>query len=767
MLKAILKKSFILLSLISCSLYGTSDAPQSSESYASAAISNFVVEGNQRIETDTILNYLPLKKGTVPSENDLDNTLKALYASGHFSDVAVKQVGSTLVITVVENPSINRIVFEGNKALSDKILNTEMRINPRELLDKAKIQTEVQRILAFYRAKGHFAAKVTPKIIEREQNRVDIIFEIEEGSSAKVRKITFIGNKKFSDDTLQHILMTKEKKWWRFFASDDFYDHDRLEADKDNLRKFYLSKGYADFRVVSAVAELVPSQDGFIISLTLDEGERYRFGNVSVTSEIAGLHVEEMQKKIQSQKGDWYSFSIIEKDRETLNAIAGDHGYAFVDIRILPVPNEKDKTINLTYQLLEGPKVFINKIDIIGNTRTVDSVIRRQLFLAEGDAYNSTKLRNSNRRLENLGFFKKINIQQKPVLGESTKTDLEVEVQEQSTGEINFSAGYNTASGPFGMITFIERNLFGRAYEFSSRLYYGKKNKSLDVSIEDPYFLNKDLLVGIGAVRSQEDQESESSYKQTSNGARVWMEYHLSEPLTQRWSYALSQDKLGSIPQSAAPQIVAQGGTKTASSVTHGLTYDKRNFRFNPSEGYIASLSNQWSGLGGNVKFLKNIITGAIYYTPIDDLTLSLDGQFGVLDGLGQRPRISDKFTLGGTSLRGFDYAGVGPRYKSGFKESLGGDRMFSTTAEATFPIGISKDFGIRGAVFIDAGTTWDSKEKSDTVYNNKNLRMSAGFGFGWASPMGLIRVDFGFPLMSKPEDKKSVLLINFGTGRF
>ena len=736
------------------------------QSYAEP-ISSFQVEGNQRIEVETILSYVPLKKGDSPSENDLDGTLKALYASGHFSDVSIKQIGSSLVINVVENPSINRIVFEGNSALSDKILNTEMRINPRELLDKSKIQMEVQRILAFYRAKGHFSAKVSPKIINREQNRVDIVFEIEEGASAKVRKINFIGNKKFSEDNLQHMLMTKEKKWWRFFANDDFYDPDRLEADKDNLRKFYLSKGYADFRVVSAVAELVPSQDGFIISFTLDEGERYKFGEVVVKSEIPGLHVQEMQTKIQSEKGEWYSFTTIEKDRETLNNIAGDYGYAFVDIRIIPVPNEKEKTINLTYQLLEGPKVFINKIDVIGNTRTVDSVIRRQMFLAEGDAYNSTKLRNSNRRLENLGFFKKVNIQQKPVLGDATKTDLEVEVQEQSTGEINFSAGYNTASGPFGMITFIERNLFGRAYEFSSRLYYGKKNKSLNVSLEDPYFLNKELLVGIGAIRSQDDQESESSYKQTTNGGRVWMEYHLSEPLTQRWSYSLSEDKLGSIPQSAAPQIVAQGGKKITSSVTHGLTHDKRNFKFNPSEGYITSLSNQWAGVGGNVKFLKNILSGAMYYTPIDDLTLSLDGQFGILDGIGQRPRISDKFTLGGTSLRGFDYAGIGPRYKSGFKESLGGDRMFSATAEATFPIGISKDFGIRGAVFVDAGTTWDSKEKSDTVYNDKSLRMSAGFGFGWASPMGLIRIDFGFPFMSKPEDKKSVLLINFGTGRF
>lgn len=738
-------------------------------SVASGPITAFRVEGNQRIETNTVLESIHIKKGQAPSEVDVDKALKSLFAAGHFSDVVVEQIGSILVIRVVENPSINRIVFEGNKALSDKILNTEMRIKPRALLDKSKVQLEVQRVLAFYRQKGHFNAQVTPKIIQRPQNRVDIIFEIDEGVAAKVRKINFVGNKKFSDDSLKHILSTKEKKWWRFFSNDDFYDPDRLESDRDNLRKFYLSKGYADFKVISAVAELTPSKDGFIITISVEEGERYKFGNIVVKSEIPSLNIAELEKKVESKKGDWYSFSTIERDREALNDAAGNHGYAFVDIRIVPFQNEAAKTISLTFQLMEGPKVFINQINIIGNTRTVDSVIRRQILLAEGDAYNSTKLKSSKRRLENLGFFKKTNIQSKSLAEDPSRTDLEVEVNEQSTGEINFSAGYNTVSGPFGMIGFMERNLFGRAYEFGSRLYYGKKSKSINVSLEDPYFLDKELLAGVGVVHAQDDQESESSYKQTTNAIRFWTEYHLSVPLTQRWAYGLSSDRIGSVPATAAPQIRAQSGKKTTSSVTHTLGYDKRNFRFNPTEGYIATMSNEYAGLGGNVKFLKNTIHGAAYYTPIDALTFSLDAQFGILNGIGQRPRINDKFTLGGTSLRGFDYAGVGPRYKRGFKEALGGDRMFSSTLEATFPIGISKDLGVKGAVFVDAGTVWDSKEPKENsdVYNFKSIRASAGFGFGWASPMGLIRIDFGFPFMSKPGDKKSVLLLNFGTGRF
>lgn len=731
-------------------------------------IEKMIVEGNQRIEASTITSSLNIQPGQFVTAQDIDYALRTLYATNYFTDVTIEQVGDQLVIKVVENPSINRISYEGNKKVSDKILNEHVKIVPRQLLNKAKIQEEVHRILAIYRAKGYFGAKVVPNIIKREQNRVDIVFDINEGVSTNVKQIRFVGNTKFSSDDLCQVLDTKEYHWWRFFASDDFYDPDRLEADRDKLRKFYLSKGYADFRVISAVAEMVPSSDGFIITFTVEEGERYKFGPVEVKTHIPYLKVEEIQKKIVAKKGDWYSSDLIEKDMSTITNIAGDYGFAFVEVRPNVAKDDAAHSIKLTYELVEGPKVFINKIKIVHNTRTVDSVIRRQFLVAEGDPYNMTKIRDSNRRLENLGFFKKTDIKQTPVPNHPDKTDLQVEVQEQNTGEINFSAGYNTSTGPLGMITFSERNLFGRAYGFYSRLYYGKKSKNISVDVEDPYFLSRELLAGVGLVRAQNDMESESSYKQDSTGGRVWTAYYLAEFLTQKWTYSLVSERIGSVPATAAPQIRSQVGKKTGSMISHTISYDRRDFRYAPKDGYLLSMTNDYSGLGGDIKFFRNKASAARYYTIFDDLTFSLEGEAGAIQGMaGQTLRVSDKFMLGGESLRGFEPAGVGPRYKRGFQENLGGDRMFMASVEGKFPLGLSKDYGVNGVVFVDSGTTWDSKESSSTVYNFKSLRAATGFGFGWASPMGVIRIDFGFPLMKKPGDKTSVLLIHFGTGRF
>ncbi|MEI8320950.1 MAG: outer membrane protein assembly factor BamA [Alphaproteobacteria bacterium] len=733
-------------------------------------VSAVTVQGNQRIETGTVLSHAPsLKVGKVASAKEINDALKDLYKSEYFSDVNIKRNGSVLIVEVVENPSINRIAFEGNKKVSDKILHTEMKIQPRQLLNKAKTQHEVERILAIYRAKGCFGAKVIPQIIKRDQNRVDIIFEITEGKIAEIKKILFIGNKKFSDDQLRSLMMIKESKWWRFFSSSDVYDPDRLEVDKDNLRKFYLSKGYADFKVIAATAELVPNKDGFIITFSVDEGERYRFNKAEIKTEIPTLKLDQIQDKIKAQKGDWYSSLTIERDTEVITAIAGDYGYAFVDVRPIPKKNEQLKTVDIVYYIEKAPKVFINQIKILGNTRTIDAVVRRQLLVAEGDAFNATKLRASDRNVENLGFFKKVDMKHVPVPSDPEKANIDVEVEEQSTGEINFSMGYNTSGGPFGMIKLLERNLFGRAYQFNSTLYYGKKSKNLDISLENPYFLDKDLLVGLGFVRGEENQESESSYNHTVTGVRTWMGYSLAEFLTQQWSYSLMEDRIGSIASNASTQVRAQAGQRTASIVGHALTYDKRDFKFSPTEGYVTTMHNNVAGVGGNVKYFKNTVGGAYYHTLFDDLTLSAESEVGAIQPLGgQQLRIVDKFVLGGTSLRGFEFAGVGPRAIGGNADSLGGDRMFTTSFQGTFPLGASKEIGLKGEVFLDMGTAWDTKlAASNSTYNYKALRMASGFGLSWASPFGLIRLDFGFPIVKKPGDKTSVILLNFGTGRF
>jgi len=733
----------------------------------STVVKKFVIEGNNRIESDTILSYMTFQTGSPITQADIDNSLKEVFNSKLFSDVHMELAGDTLHVRVVENPSINRIAFEGNKNITDKILETEVQLKVRQLLTKDKVQFEVRRILEIYKHKGYFAARVSPKIIKQDQNRVDVVFEIEEGAVAKIRSIKFVGNKRYDRDRLKSIITTTESAWWKFFSNTDVYDPNKLDMDSDNLRKFYRGKGYADFKVLSATAELVPEQDAFIITFTMEEGERYRFGDVTVDSNFPKIPRELFEKSLKSAKGDWYSTDVVEKDTVSLTEVAGDHGYAFVNVRPIPLKDDEAHTVGIQYKLEEGPKVFIKNVKIKGNTRTIDRVIRRQFLLSEGDAFNSSKLKGSDRNIQNLGYFKKVDITQEAVDNTKDQVDIVTDVEEQSTGEINFSAGFSTLDGPLGMIQLRERNLFGRAYSFGARVQVAKKSRNLNLSLADPYFLNRDLEVGIGFDRGQRDQESESSYTRDNIGGRIWAAYNLSEYLVQRWTYGLSKDKIDRVKANAARQVKEQEGSAVSSMVGHNLIYDRRDFRFAPTEGYVLTLGNDFSGLGGTVKYHRHTFGGAVYYTPIDDITAHLDGEFGVIQGMGKPLRIVDKFTLGGNDLRGFEYAGVGPRSKVGNHDALGGDRFFTLSGEVTFPVGLPSEVGLRGTAFVDSGTVWDTKMKDPDVYNFKNVRMAAGFGFGWTTPMGLIRLDFGFPISKQKGDKEQMILLNFGTGKF
>ncbi len=730
-------------------------------------VKDIVMDGNYRIESDTILSHMTFKKGSTITQADIDESLKDIFKSKLFSDVKIDLSSNIVYVHVVENPSINRIAFEGNKNITDKILESEVQLKVRQLLTKDKVQFEVRRILEIYKHKGYFAARVSPKIIKQDQNRVDVIFEIEEGSIAKIRSIRFVGNKRYDHDRLKSVITTTESAWWKFFSTTDVYDPNKLDMDSDNLRKFYRGKGYADFKVLSATAELVPEQDAFIITFRVEEGERYKFGEISVDSNFTKVPVELFEAALKATKSDWYSTDVVEKDTVSLSEVAGDHGYAFVNVRPMPIKDEENHTVGIKYKLEEGPKVFIRRIQIKGNTRTIDRIIRRQFLLSEGDAFNSSKLKSSDRNLQNLGYFKKVDIEQEPVGETRSQVDVITDVEEQSTGEINFSAGFSTMDGPLGMIQIRERNLFGRAYALGARVQVAKKSRNVNLSLADPYFLNKDLEVGIGLDAGERDQESQSSFSQKNVGGRTWVGYNLSEFLIQRWTYALSRSHIDRVKDTAAIQVKEQAGSSVASVMGHNLIYDRRDFHFAPTEGYVLSMGNDLAGLGGSVKYYRNTLGGAVYHSPIDDVIAHLNGEIGMINGIGKRLRIIDKFTLGGNDLRGFEYAGVGPRSQTGNFDALGGDRFFTLSGEVTFPLGLPSEVGLRGTAFVDSGTVWDSKMKDPGVYNYKNVRVSAGFGFGWTTPMGLIRLDFGFPISKQQGDKEQLILLNFGTGKF
>lgn len=733
---------------------------------ANTFIKNIIVSGNKRIETSTIKSTMDIQTGQSVTTEDLDTNLKKLYKTEHFTDVSLSLHNQILVVSVVENPSINQIAFEGNKNVMDHLLEKEVKLKPRMLLTKSKVQAEVQRILAIYRAKGYFNAKVVSKIIKKDQNRADVVFEIEEGPVAEIRKVKFIGNTHFADDKLRHILITKESHWWRFFASDDVYDPERLEVDRDNLRKFYLNKGYVDFRVISAQVEMAPDHEGFVITFTLEEGERYKFGDISIQNNVPGLDVQDLKKQLKSQRDEWYSAEIVEKDTEKLTEEAGNLGYAFVAIEPVPAKNETTKTIDMNYQIQQGPKVYVRDIEISGNTRTVDSVIRRQFKVAEGDAFNTSKIKASDRNIENLDFFKTADIQQVPVPNEPDKVDVKVKVEEKSTGEINFNVGFSTAEGPLGMIRLTERNLFGRAYLFSTNLRATKRSKDADIAFANPYFLNRDLVAGIGLSRSKRDNEDTSSFQQNTLGARTWLGYNLSEYWDQTLHYSITQEKIGHIKTNAFRDINEQQGRHLSSVIGQTLAYDRRNYKNNPTAGYIGRLNNSVAGLGGTTKYHQHTLSGGYYYPLTEDLTFSLESQLAaIFPYSGKKIRITDKFMLGGLELRGFE--NIGPRAKTGDQDFLGGDRMFTATAEVSFPLGLPTESGLKGYVFMDAGTTWDTKQKASDVHNYKTLRYAPGVGLGWASPFGLIRLDFGFAMKKKPGDVPQVFMLNFGTGKF
>lgn len=419
------------------------------------------IEGTQRVDPATVLSYMQLSPGDPFDPFVVDDSLKSIFDTGLFSDVTLRRQGDVLIVEVVENPMINRIAFEGNRRIQDETLLQEIELRPRVVYTRTRVQQDVQRILDLYQRRGRFAAAVQPQLIELDQNRVDLVFEIEEGPVTEIDSINFVGNNAFSAGTLRGVISTRESAWYRFLSSSDVYDPDRLAFDRELLRRFYLEEGYADFRVVSAVAELNLDRSGFIITFTLEEGERYRFGEIDLVSQLRGVDAEELRPLLKMSEGDWYNAVAVEETVDEISEYLAENGYPFVNINPRPQRSREDRTIAITFEVSEGPRVFVERIDIEGNQRTVDSVIRREFRLVEGDAFNAARVRRSRERLEALGYFRTIDVQQEEGSAPD-RTVVKVEVEEQSTGELSFGAGFSTTAGPLGQVQLRERNLLGR-----------------------------------------------------------------------------------------------------------------------------------------------------------------------------------------------------------------------------------------------------------------------------------------------------------------
>ncbi|MBL8667222.1 MAG: outer membrane protein assembly factor BamA [Rhodospirillales bacterium] len=723
-----------------------------------------VIEGVQRIEPDTVRSYLLVREGDEADPERIDRSLKSLYGTGLFSDVSIQEQGSTLVVRVVENPIVNRVAFEGNRHLKDENLESEVTLKPRSIFTRTKVQSDVQRLLTLYRQSGRFAATVEPKIIELPQNRVDVVFEINEGPVTAIETIRFIGNEAFSDSRLREVIRTKQSRWWRFLSSDDTYDPDRLALDRELLRRFYLSEGYVDFRVQSAVAELTPNREEFFLTFTVEEGDRYRVGNVNVSSMLPGLQKESLTDVVTFSEGDWYDANQVEKTIDKLSEAAGNLGYAFVDVRPRLERDREKKTINIVFEVKEGPRVYVERIDITGNVRTMDKVIRREFRLVEGDAFNAAKLRRSRQRIQDLDFFEKVSVEQVPGSAPD-KAVVKVAVEEKSTGSLSVGAGFSTGSGFLGDISLRERNFLGRGQDVQASVMVGQRQQQVDLSFTEPYFLGKEIAAGGDLFFVQTDRQDESSFDTTTIGGDLRANYPLTEHLRQGWRYTLKQTDVNNVPNDASVFIKEAEGKESYSEVSHSLTYDRRDSRINPTEGYYAKHTIDVAGLGGSAKYVRNRVDAGYYYPVSEKWVLSLSGSGGIVQGLGEDVKLLDRFYIGGNEIRGFSTDGIGPRDKD-TNDALGGEYFWASSLQLSFPLGLPEELDIRGRVFTDVGSAWKmaTQGRNDLVDDSAAPRLSVGAGLTWVSPFGPLGIDLGFALLKESFDDTEILRLNFGT---
>ncbi|MCU0985422.1 MAG: outer membrane protein assembly factor BamA [Acetobacteraceae bacterium] len=726
------------------------------------------IEGAQRIEPATVQSYMVIAAGDRFETDNMDRSIKTLYATGLFADVTMRREGDTLVVAVRENPIVNRVAFEGNRHLGDDVLRGEIQTRPRAVFTRTLAMTDRQRLLDVYARRGRYAASIEPKIIELDQNRVDVVFEIVEGQSTLIRRINFVGNRNFSDSELRDVVSSRESAWWRFLSTADQYDPERLGFDRELLRRFYLRNGYADVEIKGAVAELSADRSTFFLTFTIEEGERYRVGKAEVESRVRNLTAESLAGEITFKPGDWYAADEIEASVNALELAVQNAGYAFVEIRPRFQRNRDTLTVDVTFEVVEGPRVYVERIDIVGNVRTKDKVVRREVRIAEGDAYNAARVNRSRQRIQDLGYFGKVDVQ----TTEGSAPDravVTVEVEERATGELTIGGGYGTDVGFLGTVGLRERNLAGTGLEARGEVTLGQKRSQVDISLTDPYFLDRNLVAGIDVFYITRDNQDIAGFDEERVGVVFRIGYAINEHLRQNWAYSLVRRDITNIDQFASIYIKDQAGKTTNSMVSQILTYDRRNSRIDPTDGYIIRLSADVSGLGGDTGFFRPRIEG-IYYQPLAFLTgsrqwtLSFRASTGYLYQYGEVERIIDNFFLGGENLRGFKIGGVGPRDLA-TNDALGGRFTWTQSTEVRFPMPfLSEDLGVFGRTFVDVGDLRDSGYSGPTVVNNGSPRVSAGVGVTWRSPFGVVNVDLAQAIVKEDYDQTEFFRFGFGT---
>ncbi|MBV1837003.1 outer membrane protein assembly factor BamA [Acetobacter estunensis] len=757
-------------------------------------IEDIQVHGNDRIEESTIQSYMVSRVGDPFSQDDLDRSLKTLYATGLFKDVTIKRSGTTLIVNVVENPVVNRIVFEGNHAAKDEDLTKVISLRPRAVFSTDEASADRQKILEVYAQKARYGADVTPEIVKLAHNRVDVVFRISEGPQTLVKRIAFVGNKFYSEARLASVVSSKETAWYRFFSSADQYNPERLKYDGELLRRFYLANGFVDFQMVNATGEMSPDRKSFFVTFTIKEGPRYRLGKIDIRSSLRHAPAVSLRKYIELFPNQWYDGNAIQQNATNMEESLQADGYPFAVVRPSIARNPEKHIVNLLFDVSEGPRMYVERLDINGNTVTRDDVIRRQLPMAEGDPYTPVLRKYAKQSMEDLGYFKSVNISQSQGSAPD-KVNVSTGVVEKPTGEFSLGGGYSTDVGIIGNIGLKQHNLLGTGVDAGISGTMAYYERQADISFTDPYFLNRNLVVGADIFYINNRYQTYQNYSEGRYGITLRMGYSYTNHLSQSFNYSLMERHVGGVWDHSSQYVLDNQGHSLLSQLGTTIQYDTRDRRIMPHKGFILRLGGDFAGIGGDAKYVRGKFDAA-YYLPLDDLmgnhdwTVEFKGGTGYMtDWGGGKQWIIDNFYLGGNNLRGFLDGGAGPRAIGqtwpelgpngkvrGGEDLLGGRFIYTASATVHFPIPYASSMGLRGRAFVDSGSLaglrvahrWTNKAKDGDYYqgvsgNTLTPRVSAGAGISWQSPFGLLNIDAGFPIMRSRNDRTQVLRFGFG----
>ncbi len=759
----------------------------------SGVIRDIAVNGNRRVDAQTVRTYLKFNVGDAYDAGKVDQSIRALFSTGLFADVSITRTANGVAVTVRENPVVNQVAFEGNSEVEKATLEGEVQLKSRSVYTRSKVQADVQRILDIYRRQGRFAAKVEPKLIELSDGRVNVVFEINEGGATKVKSISFVGNRAFNDGQLRDIITTSQSGLFDFLKGTNIYDPDRLALDRELLRQYYLKNGYADVRIVSANAELDRDGSGFFITFVVEEGPLFKFGSVNIESKLGGVNIPRLQSEVLTQSGALFDLSALDKSTEKLTLAVSEQGVAFARVRPQTTRDSTGQAINVTYLIDEGPRIYIERINVNGNQRTQDYVVRREFRLAEGDAYNPLMVERAKKRLQNLGFFKTVDVKRRQG-GAQDRVVLDVDLIEQSTGELSFGAGYSTAEGVIGDISLTERNLLGNGQFVRLRLAGSTSRTQIDLSFTEPRFLDRNIAAGFDIFHKGTTKSTTQPFATMKTGGSLRLGFPIAENFWMHTSYTLSYDVIKDVETTASRAIREAAAFKDGKTITSssgiGLTYDARNHPNTPTRGFFLTAGADLAGLGGDVKYLRTNAEARGYYPVTEKITFVARGAAGHIMGYGgDDVRLLDLFQKGGETVRGFATSGYGPRdlvyqpsagtYAYGSGDALGGATYWTTTAELRFPIPLVPDeLGISGAVFADAGSLFGAGAKAKELNtecgkaapnggqgvclaDSSSIRASVGASLLWNSPLGPLRLDIAKAL--KKEDYDKTQLIRFG----